>query len=145
MKASLKNYRQAPRKMRLVANSLKGKRVGDAITELTFMPKKAAEPLKKLIESAVANAKQADTSVDADALIIRSMTVDKGMTMTRFMPRAFGRASPIRRISSHVKLTLGPAYPKKGAKEAVSEAPKTEKKAVATKPAAKKRVSKKAA
>ena len=139
MKASLNNYRQAPRKMRLVADSLRGKRVSDALTTLSFMPKKAAEPLKKLVESALANAKVQDASANADDLIIRTITVDKATVMTRFMPRAFGRASPIRKASSHVFVALAPAFAKKGKKAAPTEAP-----TAAKRPAAKKRVTKKA-
>lgn len=106
MKASLTNHRQAPRKMRVVAHSLKGKRVSDVLANLSFMPKKAAQPLQKLIASAVANARQMDSNVSEDSLFIKSITVDKGITYNRYMPRAFGRASAIRKESSHVLVTL---------------------------------------
>lgn len=106
MKASLTNYRQAPRKVRLVAQSLKGKRVSDALEVLAFMPQKAALPLKKLVASALANARQNNASATPENLVIDTVTVDKGMTFFRYMPRAFGRAAPIRKESSHVSITL---------------------------------------
>ncbi len=102
MKAFLKNYRQAPRKVRLIADSVRGKRVSVALTELSFMPNKAAPVLKNLIASAVANAAPAH----AEGLVIERITVDKGTTYTRFRPRAFGRAAPINRESSHIRVEL---------------------------------------
>lgn len=139
MKASLHNHRQAPRKMRLVADSVRGKRVDDVLTTLSFMPKKAAEPLKKLIESALANARVKDVNLSAADLMVKTITVDKGITMTRYMPRAFGRASPIKKIASHVKLELGP-YTKKGSKKVKEgEAAETKPKAAPTKRVAKKK------
>lgn len=104
MKATLANYRQSPRKVRLVANLIKGKRVSDADLELTFLVKRAGLPIKKLLASAVANAKNAGT--DADNLIVKDVRVDKGIVLKRFMPRAFGRASRINKRTSHVTLTL---------------------------------------
>ncbi len=112
MKASLNNYRQAPRKVRLIANEIRGKQVPVVLDQLVFMPQKTALPLRKLVESAVANAKRADERVEAESLYVESITVDKGRTFVRYMPRAFGRAAPINRESSHVKLTLGTRAPK---------------------------------
>jgi large subunit ribosomal protein L22 len=74
--------------------------------ELAFMPQKAALMFKKLIDAAVANAKQGDASFDEERCVVDRVTVDKGTTYVRFMPRAFGRATPINRESSHVTLTL---------------------------------------
>jgi large subunit ribosomal protein L22 len=105
MKAFLKNYRHAPRKVRLVTDSVKGKRVDVALVELTHASKKGTEQIKKLIMSAVANAKVAENVKEAD-LFIENITVDQGMVMRRFMPRARGRAAPIKRESSHVRITL---------------------------------------
>lgn len=79
MKALLKNYRQSPRKVRLVAKSIKGKKVSDALSILTFMPKRAAMPLKKLINSALANAK--DKGVQEDNLVVENIEVNKGFTL----------------------------------------------------------------
>ncbi len=101
MKAFLKNYRQAPRKVRLVADSVRGVNVAAAIQNLTFLQKKAAVPVKKLLESAVANAGE-----KADNLRVKEITVDKGFTFKRFRARARGRAAPIRKETSHVKVTL---------------------------------------
>ena len=104
MKAFLKNYRQSPRKVRLVADLLKGKRVADAFTHLNAMPKRASGPITQLLKSAVANAKQA--GISDENLYISSFTVDKGIVMKRSMPRARGSASRINKRTSHVMLTL---------------------------------------
>lgn len=105
MKAFLKNYRQSPRKVRLVADLLKGKKVDDAMVELDFLVKRASIPLKKLLMSAVANAKA--TGANVEDLFIKEFRVDKGLVMKRFMPRAMGRASRINKRTSHVILVLG--------------------------------------
>lgn len=105
MKASLTNYRQSPRKVRLVANAVKGKSVAQADTMLTYMVKRGALPLQKLIKSAVANAVQA--GADAQALVVKNVEVNKGLVMKRSMPRAMGRATPINKRTSHVTVTLG--------------------------------------
>ena len=104
MKAFLKNYRQSPRKVSLVASLIKGKRVADAFVYLDNLPKRASLPIKKLLASAVSNAKQA--GIEAKDLIISNITVDKGIVMKRSMPRARGSASRINRRTSHVLLTL---------------------------------------
>ncbi len=105
MKAVLKNYRQSPRKVRLLADLVRGKQVDAALAQLKFIDKRAAGPFAKVITSAKANALQ--TGVAAEALIIKKVTVDKGVTLKRFMPRARGSASPINRRSSHVTVELG--------------------------------------
>lgn len=107
MKAYLKNYRQSPRKVRLVADLIKGKPVSQALIILDTTPKRATTQLKKLVESAVANAKA--KSVGTDTLIIKEIRVDKGITMHRFMPKAHGRASRFDKHSSNVILTLAEA------------------------------------
>ena len=107
MKASLSNYRQAPRKTRLVTELIKGKSVADAITSLKFLEKRAAAPVAKLIQSAVANAEK--QGEDARTLVIQNITVNKGIVAMRSMPRAFGRSSPIRHRMSHIEVTLGKA------------------------------------
>jgi len=104
MKAELKTYNQSPRKVRLVSDLLKGKKVEDALVQLSFLPKRAALPLKKLIESAVANAKQ--KGEDPKALRIKDIRVDSAGTLVRFMPRAMGRASMIRKRRSRVQVEL---------------------------------------
>ncbi len=105
MKAILKNYRQSPRKVRLVADLIKGKRVSDALIELNALPKRASLPIKKLLDSAVANAK-ANDGIEKDNLVVSTVTVNKGIVLKRSMPRARGSASRINKRTSHVVLTL---------------------------------------
>lgn len=116
MKASLKNYRQSPRKVRLVANLIKGKKVADALTELGALPKRASLPLKKLLDSAVANAVKND-GMKVDNLVVSNVTVNKGLVMKRSMPRARGSASRINKHTSHVHLTLIEKEPAKKVKK----------------------------
>ena len=106
MKASLKNYRQSPRKVRLVADLVRGKSVSQALTELTFLPKRASEVMKKLITSATANAEH-NFKVSTDNLFIKEITVDKGITLKRYRPRARGVAKRINKRTSNISLTLG--------------------------------------
>ena len=105
VKARLKFARVGTQKARLVADAVRGKDVNDALRTLTFMPKKSAGLIKKLIESAVANAEQKKV-IDIDNLYIKTVTVDKGPHLKRFMPRAQGRASNIRKKMSHINLIL---------------------------------------
>ena len=102
MKAFLKNHNQAPRKTRLVTDLVKGKTVSEALTMLPFVKKKGAEEVRKLIASAAANSDEKDTT----KLIVENITVDKGMTLKRWLPRARGRATPLRKEKSHIKVTL---------------------------------------
>lgn len=105
MKAVLKNYRQSPRKVRLLADLVRGKKVKAALSALQFADKKAAEPFAKVVRSAEANAKQA--GVDVSKLIIKKVTVNKGTVIKRFMPRARGSASAINKRNSHITVELG--------------------------------------
>lgn len=105
MKATLKNYRQSPRKVRLIADLIRGKAVKKAVALLRFTDKRAAGPFAKLLESAVANAVQQGKKLDS--LYIKSVRVDKGIVYKRFMPRARGAASPINRRNSHIAVELG--------------------------------------
>lgn len=84
---------------------MKGKSAEEADAALGFLFRRAAAPLRKLLKSAVANAKH-NFSVEKDDLFVKKITVDKGPTLKRFMPRARGMASPIRKHSSHVSLIL---------------------------------------
>ena len=104
MKASLTNYRQSPRKVRLIANAVKGKNVHQAHAALDFMVKKGALPIQKLLKSAIANAEMKGFATEN--LIIEKIEVNKGLVMKRFMPRAMGVAHPIRKKMSHVTLSL---------------------------------------
>lgn len=105
MKAFLKNYRQSPRKVRLLADLVRGKSVVKALETLTFVNKRASDPFAKLIRSAEANAKS--QGVDTSSLIIKSVAVDKGTVFKRVMPRARGSAARINKRNSHVSVELG--------------------------------------
>ena len=105
VKASLKNYRQSPRKVRLVADAVRGINAQDAVTKLTFTTKKASDPIKKLIESAIANAKN-NEGLKPEDLFIKEIRVDKGFTLYRRRARARGRAMPIRKRTSKVLVVL---------------------------------------
>lgn len=105
MKAKLSNLRISPRKTRLVANLVKGKTISDAELLLSYLPKRASTPILKLIKSAYSNAKE-KKAVSMDEVVIKSITVDKGLTMKRYMPRAFGSPSAINKRSSHVIVIL---------------------------------------
>lgn len=105
MKAILQHYRQSPRKVRLVARAVRGKSVVKAMNELAFLNKEASLAIRKLINSATANAKE-NFNIDKDDLVIESIVVNKGMVLKRFMPRARGRATPIRKRTSHITLHL---------------------------------------
>jgi large subunit ribosomal protein L22 len=135
MKASLYNFKQSPRKVRLVADMIRGKRVLIARDTLAFLPKKSSPEIQKLLDSAIANARQ--QGMNPENLIVKTITVDKGSVLRRFKPMARGRAAGVRRTMSIVNLELGAftAPVKKGAKEAVVA---FEKQPAAKKPRAKK-------
>ncbi len=105
VKAKLRNIRVGAQKARIVADLVRGKDVGDALRILSFMQQKPALFFRKLIESAVANADQAKM-VDVDNLYIKHLSVDMGSSLRRFRPRAQGRATPVKKKSSHINLTL---------------------------------------
>lgn len=100
-----KYIRISPQKARLVADVVRGMDVDQAITTLRFMPKKAAALLRKVVESAVANATQED-QVDVDNLYIKSIYIDGGPSLKRIRPRAMGRATGIIKRSSHITVIL---------------------------------------
>jgi large subunit ribosomal protein L22 len=103
--AQLRFIRIAPRKVRLVADQIRGKNVEEALNILQFTNKSSSKPLAKLVKSAVANADQKG-GVNIDKLFISRLEVDGGPVFKRFMPRAMGRASPIRHRTSHVTVQL---------------------------------------
>jgi large subunit ribosomal protein L22 len=105
VKASLSYGRVGEQKARLVANLVRGKDVSEAIKTLTFLNKKSAVMIKKLIESAVANADYKKT-IDLDKLFVKTITVDQGPVMKRFRPRAQGRATGVRKRMSHINVVL---------------------------------------
>lgn len=105
VKAKISFARMAPRKIRLVADLIRSKDVNEAIQILSFTNKKSAPILKKLLQSAVANADQKKT-IDVDNLFVKHISVDQGPTLKRYMPRAMGRASEIKKKTSHINLVL---------------------------------------
>ena len=97
--------RISPRKVRLIMNEIRGRRVEEALNQLSFAPQKGASILKKLINSAVANAEQ-NYEMDVDKLYIKRVFADEGPTLKRFRPRAMGRAARIRKRTSHLTVVL---------------------------------------
>ncbi len=104
-RAVAKYVRISPRKVRLVMDQLRGKRVEEALNLLNFAPQKSAYIVKKLISSAVANAEE-NTEIDVDTLLVKTIYADEGPTLKRFRPRAMGRATRIRKRSSHITVIL---------------------------------------
>ncbi len=104
-KATAKYMRIAPRKARLVAKNVKGLPVEDATNILKFTPKKAAQVIGKVLDSAVANAEQLG-GVDVDTLVVKQVIVNEGPTWKRFMPRAMGRVNRILKRTSHITVVV---------------------------------------
>lgn len=105
VKAVAKYIRISPQKARLVADVVRGMDAGQALTTLRFMPKKGAAVIRKVLESAVANADQMGT-VDVDTLFVKEILVDGGPMLKRFRPRAQGRATRILKRSSHITVVV---------------------------------------
>jgi large subunit ribosomal protein L22 len=109
-KAILRFVRVSARKARLVADMVRGKDVSEAIEHLSFADKKTAPIMRKLVESAVANAEQAarraNEDLDIDQLYIKTVLVDAGPTLRRFRPRAQGRATKILKKTAHITVEL---------------------------------------
>ena len=103
-RAELNNYRQSPRKVRLVANLLKGKSVFEAKSKIAFIIKRSALPLKKLLNSAIANGK--NLGAKEENLWIKSVKVDSGKILYRRRMASRGRVSPIHKRTSHVSIIL---------------------------------------
>jgi large subunit ribosomal protein L22 len=102
--AQLNSYRQSPRKVRLVAHAIRGKSVSEAKRRLDFIIKRAASPLHKLLNSAIANAKSGGSEVQS--LFVKSITVDGGKILYRRRPVSRGAAHPIHKRTSHVRIVL---------------------------------------
>ena len=102
--AQLNNYRQSPRKVRLVANAINGKSIKEAKNRLDFITKRATGPLHKLLNSAIANAK--NLGINADNLWVKSVTVDGGKILYRRRPVSHGSAHAIHKRTSHIKIML---------------------------------------
>ncbi len=105
VKARLRFVRIAPRKARLVVDLIRGKGSEEALNILTFTKKAAAKIVSKLLKSAIANATQKKT-IDIDRLYVKQITVDQGPMAKRFQPRALGRATMIRKRTSHIGIVL---------------------------------------
>ena len=106
--ARLSHVRIAPRKMRVIANLIRGQQVDKAINTLRFLEKSGSREFFKLLVSAVANAEDQGQD-DVDELVIRTVTVDQGPTLKRWRPRAQGRATRIQKKTSHVFVELASA------------------------------------
>src|SRR4051812_23323559 len=110
--AKLRYLRITPRKVRVVADLIRGKNVNQALAQLAYVEKRAAEPVAKLLRSAVANADQAAKGqLDVDTLHVKSLMVDQGPSLRRFMPRAMGRAFKVLKKTSHISLTISDEKP----------------------------------
>jgi large subunit ribosomal protein L22 len=105
VKAKIRMTRISPRKARLVGDAIKKRNVNEAMGILLFMPQKASFILKKLLDSAIANARQ-KKYIDVDNLYVKNVVVDEAMAMKRFIPRAMGRGTKIRKRTSHITLVL---------------------------------------
>jgi len=110
IKVKLSNYRTSPRKARQVVDLIRGKKVAEAQAILLFTVNKSAQPILKLLNSAVASAKH-DLHLEESNLFISAITVDEGPKMKRWHPMSRGRAYPIIKRSSHIALTLGEKTP----------------------------------
>lgn len=127
MKAFLNTYRQSPRKVRLLADLIRGKKVNDAKNVLMFADKRAAPVFMKVLDSAIANAKN-NFQLESTDLFVKEATVNAGVTLKRSMPRARGSAFPIHKRTSHIAIVLDVKAPKVEKTEKL-EAPKKETKA----------------
>jgi large subunit ribosomal protein L22 len=125
-RAIQRTTRQSPYKMRLVIDQIRGKNVNDALALLRFSKKHAAKQIEKTLSSAVANAeykaRQANEAIDLDLLVVSHAVVNEGPPIKRFMPAAQGRATPIRKRTSHVDIVVSEraARPKPVAKKAAA-------------------------
>jgi large subunit ribosomal protein L22 len=107
-KAVARFVRVSPQKVRLIMDEVRGKRVDEALRLLSFSPQKGAHLLKKLINSAVAGA-EANKEIDVDTLYVKKVYADNSATMKRFRPRAMGRATRVRKRTSHLTIILDEA------------------------------------
>lgn len=103
--AILRDFRESPRRVRVVAGMIRGKNVGDALTILKLQRRKAAQAISTLLASAVANAEK-NESADADRLVVTRITVDGARMTRRWLPRSMGRANRINRRASHITIEV---------------------------------------
>lgn len=105
-KAILKYARIAPRKARRVVDLIKGKRAGDALLSLRYMPYRGARHIEKILKSAMANAEQKNANADSEAMVVSRAFVDQGSIMKRIEQRSMGRANVIKKKTCHITLIL---------------------------------------
>ena len=105
--ATARNIRVAPRKARLVVDLIRGKNVVRAMAQLSTLRNRAAQPVMKVLQSAIANADRNDTEAEVDNFRVITAYVDEARVLKRFRPRAMGRASGIKKRSSHITLEIG--------------------------------------
>jgi large subunit ribosomal protein L22 len=105
-KAILKYAKMTPRKAQRVVDLIRGKKAGDALISLRFMPYRAARHIEKILKSAMSNAEQKNTSVDSEAMVISRAFVDQGPMMKRVEQRSMGRANVIKKKSCHITVIL---------------------------------------
>lgn len=124
IKANLNHLRMSPRKVRLVIDVIRKMPIDKALDQLQFLNKLASAPVKKLIESAIANAEH-NFSIERSNLYIKEIKADEAVTLKRWMPRAHGRATVLRKRACHIKLTLAEIVEsgKKTARKSKLEAP----------------------
>ncbi|MGC5585980.1 50S ribosomal protein L22 [Ornithinimicrobium sp. W1679] len=119
-RAQARFVRVTPMKARRVVDLIRGKSIAEAVALMRFAPQSASEPVLKVLNSAVANARfaadQTGTAFDETTLVVSSAYVDEGPTMKRFRPRAQGRASRINKRTSHITVIVAPRTPKGGAR-----------------------------
>ena len=112
-KAQARFIRVTPMKARRVVDLIRGQKAADAVATLRFAPQAASEPVRKVVESAIANARvkadRAGEAFDAGSLVVSEAFVDEGPTLKRFRPRAQGRASRILKRTSHITVVVAPA------------------------------------
>ncbi|MCD4693921.1 50S ribosomal protein L22 [bacterium] len=106
VRAKAKFVRISPRKVRLVVDLVRGLGAVKALSQLKFVNKKSAHPVYKLVESGLANAEN-NYNLDRNNLFIKEIRVDEGKTLKRIFPRAYGRAAPIRKRTSHISVVIG--------------------------------------
>jgi large subunit ribosomal protein L22 len=138
-----RNIRVSPRKLNLVAQTIRGKRVDHAINELTFSPKRIARDVKKILQSAIANAEN-NHDLDVDDLVVSQASVGKNLVMKRFHPRARGNSGMVEKFFSQITIVVEEKKREEEEKkpaaksEAKAEGKKSPGKAPAKKQAAKK-------
>ena len=104
-RAFLRGFRESPRRVRMVAEMIRGKKVEDALAVLRFQQRKAAKMLTKVLTSAIANASENDHA-DADKLVVTRVDIDGGPVQKRWLPRSMGRANRLNRRTSHVTVVV---------------------------------------